>query len=401
MTEMQSEVDNPAHWVLDPIDMERFFTHYWEQKPLHIARRKSNPFASLVSIDAIERLLATNALNYPTVQLSHAGQSIPISDYTDDNEFIVSNRIIERYKSGSTIVISNAHRLVSNLMTLCRSIQSSFMMRCQTNIYLSPAGNQGFNPHYDTHDVFILQVSGKKTFNFYSAGADAPTSADRFNSDIHSIGEKTEEIALEAGDTLYIPRGFVHDAIADTRKPSLHITLGVYPVMLHTLVGELTQIALESDARLRRSVNQSAWMQQESVSATTALIKDALQPVLQDNAVASAMQRLRDDIALDCLPANDGLLSAAVQPQITVDSVLSINRSRLLHTERAENRLILRLYGRVVEFSDPMAGAIEWLLDQHSLRVRDLPNLTPEQQVALIRQLIALDILTITTNGSH
>jgi ribosomal protein L16 Arg81 hydroxylase len=32
----------------------------------------------------------------------------------------------------------------------------------QTNIYLSPPNAQGFGTHFDSHDVFVLQVAGSK-----------------------------------------------------------------------------------------------------------------------------------------------------------------------------------------------------------------------------------------------
>lgn len=397
MNEDQSAVSVVAGGILDPVSLDAFFQEYWESKPLHISRTSANPFSSLISIEAIEELLSTNSLSFPNVQLSHAGHAIPISDYTDDNNVIVSSRVIERYRTGSTIVISHAHKLVSNLMSLCRSIEASLMMRCQTNAYLSPAANQGFNPHYDTHDVFILQVSGTKTFNFYSSNSVLPTSADRFNSEIHKVGHKTEEIVLSAGDTLYIPRGIVHDAVADEHEPSLHITLGVYPVLLHTVIEEVTQIALESDARLRRAVSQENWMLQTDAEATTKLIKEVLAEHIQVDVVSAALQRLRDDIALDSIPSSQGLLSDVTLPTVQLDSKLLINHCHILQLERMEHTVMLRLYGQVVEFPDPLGAAIEWLLEQQAaVQVQDIPALCEVQKLALVEQLATLNIIRVT-----
>lgn len=395
MNEAQPGANQPAGGVLEPISLDAFFNDYWEQKPLHIARPNANPFSSLVSIDSIEALISTNSISYPTVQLSHAGQVIPVSNYTDDDQLIVPNRLIEHYRNGCTIVVSHAHRLVKNLMSLCRAIQASLMMRCQTNVYLSPAGNQGFNPHYDTHDVFILQVSGKKTFNFYSMGASFPTSADRFNREIHEIGEKTEQIELSAGDTLYIPRGVVHDAVADTVQPSLHVTLGVYPVLMHTLINEITQLAMESDPALRRAITQSAWTKDVSAEATTQAIQETLQKHVRTDVVEAAMERLRDELALSAIQDSSGLLASTNGSTLLPDARLVINKSKVLRVDRIGHALKLRTFGQIASFSDPLAAAVEWLLMQDTAMPQDIPSLDQSQQLALVEQLLALDVISL------
>jgi len=395
MYQHKTALQQGAGGILEPLELGEFFKDYWEQKPLHIARDNSNPFKDLVSISAIETILSTNHINYPTVQLSHAGKSIPVEEYTDSNGQIVSNRIIERYHAGSTIVISFAHRLHSNLMSLCRDVEKSLMMRCQTNVYLSPAANQGFNPHFDTHDVFILQVSGRKTFNFYSSGTSFPTSADRFNRDIHAIGEKTEEIQLSAGHTLYIPRGVVHDAVADIEEPSLHVTLGVYPVLLHALVDEVVQIALESDSRMRRAIFQPLWLQNENSTLTIDLIKEVLQEHVNESVIENALQRLRDEFVLEAVQNCQGALSGDVLKELSTDSPLRINRDNILRIDDSGTQLTVMCFGQIAEFSEPLSAAVQWLLQKDTVTMQEIPGLDPEQQLALVKRLQLLGIVRI------
>lgn len=42
----------------------------------------------------------------------------------------------------------------------------------RSNAYLTPAGSQGFAPHYDDIDAFILQLEGRKQWKVYNC-ADA------------------------------------------------------------------------------------------------------------------------------------------------------------------------------------------------------------------------------------
>jgi len=226
--------------VLGPLSQTEFNNEYWEKSPLHISRNSESHFAELLTIMDIESMLSSQALLFPSVQLTQSGHQIDIGDYTDDNRRILPHRLIDRHRNGATIVVSQAHEKIPSLATFRRAMQKAFNLNCQTNVYLSPTGKQGFNAHYDSHDVFILQVSGTKTFNFYDGGIDLPYSHDGFQADKHPIGELSMSIDMQAGDSLYIPRGVLHDAIA-TDQTSLHITLGVYAITVRDVLLEMTQ----------------------------------------------------------------------------------------------------------------------------------------------------------------
>jgi lysine-specific demethylase/histidyl-hydroxylase NO66 len=77
---------------------------------------------------------------------------------------------------------------------------------------LTPAGTQGFAPHYDDIEAFVLQLEGKKKWKVYK-----PRSKDEFlprfssqNFTQADLDEPLIDIVLEAGDLLYFPRGYIH-----------------------------------------------------------------------------------------------------------------------------------------------------------------------------------------------
>jgi len=72
----------------------------------------------------------------------------------------VPTRLLQAHADGATIVMSKAHEIHAPLAYLKRTMQAALELECQTNVYLSPVGQSGFNPHYDSHDVLILQVEG-------------------------------------------------------------------------------------------------------------------------------------------------------------------------------------------------------------------------------------------------
>ena len=56
---------------------------------------------------------------------------------------------------------------------MCSSLTAAYRTRPRlesfvgTNMYLTPPGTQGFAPHYDDVEVFILQLEGKKHWRVY------------------------------------------------------------------------------------------------------------------------------------------------------------------------------------------------------------------------------------------
>ena len=71
---------------------------------------------------------------------------------------------------------------------------------------------QGFAPHFDDVEVFILQIEGKKRWRLYEP-RNKQEELPRFSSpnfDQSEIGEPCLDVVLEAGDLLYLPRGTIH-----------------------------------------------------------------------------------------------------------------------------------------------------------------------------------------------
>ena len=71
------------------------------------------------------------------------------------------------------------------------------------NVYLTPPGTQGFAPHFDDVDVFLLQLEGKKHWRLYK-----PKEKDKLarfssgNFKQEEIGQPCLETMLKAGDML-------------------------------------------------------------------------------------------------------------------------------------------------------------------------------------------------------
>lgn len=128
------------------------------------------------------------------------------------------------------------------------------------NSYLTPPNSQGFAPHYDDIEAFILQVEGKKRWRLYKPRNEneylARYSSRNFTQS--EIGEPILDTIVNAGDLLYFPRGTIHQG-ETMDSHSLHITLSVYQNnswgdFLEKLLPGALNTAMETDSEFRKGL---------------------------------------------------------------------------------------------------------------------------------------------------
>lgn len=366
--------------LLAPISLRAFLNDYWETQPLHVSRGKSDYYRALLSVDEIEKVLSTRPLYYPDVQVTQSGKTISPADYSDSDNQILPARLAEYHAQGATLILSRAQHVFSELADLCKAVSAAFFARCQTNVYLSAPGKQGFNAHYDTHDVFILQVSGVKTFNFYPSSMQLPLTDETFDPERIKPAAIDESVILEAGDTLYIPRGVVHDAIADESNSSLHVTLGIYPLLIKDLLQQMLQIAAEGNADFRRSVLDKT----EDSHAMQQLILDSIDA---ENFNA-AINRFKDELALDLKQDVRGQLGrAAAKPVISKCTSVVLRPDTILDHVQTTERIEIRMAGQIVIYEAHYQAAVEILLGKGQLCFDDVRPMSIDQYKGLISRL--------------
>ncbi len=371
--------------LIAPVVYEDFMESYWESQPLHVSRKDTGHFSHLLSVEGIKSFVDDNAVIYPSVLVVNSRSAIPVADYTNDQREVYADKLFQQHENGGTIIVNEVHRKFAAVSELCAQVNKGYQLRCQANAYLSPPGNQGFHTHYDTHDVFVLQVAGRKTFRFYPSDIELPFTDDTYHPDGDSSGDALEHVELSAGDTLYIPRGMVHDALASEGEPSLHITLGVFPFVVRDLLQGMIQVAAERDVKLRTSVEL------DTAGEMAATVKKFSEDVFKEDVYAEAVSRLADEVAVDCYQAS----SEFAVTNMTASSVVTVNRSAIHSTEHRDGVFKLRLAGQVIQFTEPMSTAIAQLLSEESVTVESLTGLDPEQQFALCHQLAEVGVIRL------
>jgi Cupin superfamily protein len=218
--------------AVEPFEVERFLTEHWERQPLVVPRGEEGRFDDLLSTRDVERLITETAIRLPAFRLVKAGETV--ADYTEDLSWRPSpftgvadvHRVLEEFERGATIVLQGLHHLWLPLARYCRHLEAFLGHPVQANAYYTPAGSQGLPVHHDTHEVISLQVAGSKRWLVYEPVLELPLKNQRYRSALGEPGEAMLDVTLRAGDTLYLPRGWLHQALT-SEDDSLHITIGV------------------------------------------------------------------------------------------------------------------------------------------------------------------------------
>jgi ribosomal protein L16 Arg81 hydroxylase len=131
---------------------------------------------------------------------------------------------------GSSLVLSEIEKLNSKLYDIVDELQNITNGKCQGNLYFSMESRQAFGPHCDDHDVFAIHFEGEKIWNIYENIETNPINHPIFKYDAkereNRAGKLIDQVTLQPGDLLYLPRGQYHDALA-SKNGAIHIAFGL------------------------------------------------------------------------------------------------------------------------------------------------------------------------------
>jgi len=251
---LEAIIKDPLSYLISPVSKTEFFKTYHEKEALLSKHNDANKFNGLLSIDRIDEIIASTELPPSSLDMVRKEPPIERSYYTFKNGNIDRGAVIRHYQEGATIILPQLHLADEILAKFCRSLENVFSSHVQTNIYLTPGSSQGFNTHFDDHDVFVIQLSGTKKWRLYQKPIDNPYRGESFNTKDYKAGELQKEFELKEGECVYIPRGLMHDAISVGEKASLHITVGLIVKKWADLMLEaLSEVAIRNP-KFRRSL---------------------------------------------------------------------------------------------------------------------------------------------------
>ncbi|SPP78532.1 bifunctional lysine-specific demethylase and histidyl-hydroxylase NO66 [Drosophila guanche] len=248
--------------LIAPMTMAAFLSEHWEKEAFRVASTSTDRFCDLISFNMIDQMLLQNHVEYTT--------NIDVTSYEDgvrqtlnpDGRALPPS-VWAHYRRGCSIRILNPSTYLVGLRQLCSKLQEFFHCLVGANVYLTPPESQGFAPHYDDIEAFVLQVEGKKRWRIYLPTKELPRVSSG-NLSQAELGEPLMDIVLNPGDVLYFPRGWIHQAVTEKNSHSLHITLSAYQQQSYAnLMEKLMPLVLaesvEQSLNLRKGLPLNIW----------------------------------------------------------------------------------------------------------------------------------------------
>jgi ribosomal protein L16 Arg81 hydroxylase len=391
-------VQPPLGWLIHPTTTQRFFEQYWEKQPLVIPRQCAEYYSSLLSLDEIDRVLTTLDLRHPNVTLKNAARAVGPEDYTVHGDTLDVAKVYQLFAEGSTVTLAYLDTVIPALTAFCRGLEAEFSCPFQANVYLTPPGSQGAKVHYDTHDVFVLQVTGSKRWSIFGNPVELPLRNQDFDPSEHQPGDRTLEFELCAGDAAYIPRGWVHEA-RSADNISLHITVGVLAYTWTDFLIECVADACLRDPAFRKSLPPGFARQEfptdEARAVFSRLLEHLSERAAPDKIPYKILDRFADEFLSSCPPLLRGQMEQlAALDQLGIDSLVSARPHLIARVESNANSISVRCFGRQITFPGEVALAVQFALRRDRFAVNDLPgDLDASGKLTLVRRLIREGLL--------
>lgn len=369
-------IGDPLSYLLAPVPAAAFFSDYYEQAPLLVARDEPERYSAMLTVEDVDAFIDGADLRQGMLDLVRASGRIDGGRYLSSDGRVIASAVADEYLKGATIILPQLHESMPVLGAFCRAIEGVFSCHVQTNIYLTPPSNQGFATHYDNHDVFVLQLSGSKSWRLYGTPIAIPYRGEGFVSGQHDPGEISASLTLNPGDCLYLPRGVMHDAPNAGDMPSLHVTVGLITKTWADLVLEaVSELALREPA-FRRSL-PPGYAQQGFDRADARQHFDQLKRIIADQAnMDEAFNLLAHNFLRERRPSVRGVIVAGPPGEGE-----KFRRREVVPWQLADGGSSLVLVGPAgdLQFDADDANALERALSGVPFRLADLDCKDPQR----------------------
>lgn len=418
--------------LIAPVTTGEFFARYWERAPLIVARREPERYASLLPPAALADIIAAACrLQNSSVELLGA---VDVTGTPYAVEASTPGAVDEAYGRGATVRVNNVQQLSPPVRAVCRRLEQVFNFPLRANLYRTPATAQGAQRHYDNHDILVLQVAGRKRWLVYEPLVRLPLEhvpplsfesrieemkyrrggPKRGRADIgdEETGAPVRDIVLEAGDLLYLPRGFVHEA-RTSDEASLHLTLGIHVLTwLDALAVALGQTG-HRDERFRRALPVGFANENNATENYTEQFRALLEAFAANADLNDAFQETAASFINSREAAADGDATPAKSHDTeaatdgaevsTDDAARHINLDTKME-RRAGLLCRLALQGGMAGLGSAQgvlwmpanfAAALRFIVHHVEFRAGDIPGLSDNGRLALLRRLVQDGVLRV------
>lgn len=374
--------DRGLEWLLGDLGVGQFLEETWEKQPLLIYRRDPNYYSEFLSLETLDRILESTSLRAPNVRLVKNGRQSPEHAWRESDLVspgVMHDAVADAIAGGSTLVLQFLHERWQPLAALCARVGSSLGASAQANVYVTPSESQGLTPHFDDHDVFVLQVHGHKDWKIWPEESCYLPPPELLSDGGLESPRVPREFTLWPGDLLYLPRGWVHAAYTPAGL-SAHVTLGVNTLTWIHVIRRFLAHAAERDPTLRESIsppssNLEEWRKQMSGELVSRLstLPDLFDPKEVLDEVSVIVERAAHSPTPGRLVGIDSAAGENIPETFVLNAEVEFHKGA-----RGKYSLVRR--GKVLTTPPRFQAAIEVLEERGRFRSTEILSLLSEDE---------------------
>lgn len=372
-------------------DPARFAREHWGRAPLHRPGADAAAFADLFSLADVDALISSAALRAPAFRMVKDGRPLRQEVYTKSGrigskpvaDLADPGRVFEQFRLGATIVLQSVHRYWPALTRFCRELELALTHPVQVNIYVTPPASRGLGVHHDGHDVFVLQVHGRKQWDVFEVGDD------------EGAGDRRIAAELSPGDALYLPKAYPH-AARTAETASVHLTVGVLSTTWRDLLRRAVDDAL-SDPAFAEPLPMGFAEQPRELGTTVAAQLAELAGRVEKHDPAA----LSEDAAQHFWATRPPLLAGHLLQVLELDTigdatVVRVRPGAVCRLRPRGDRLVCVLGDRRLTMPGWVEPAVRSVLERRSFAVADLAeHLSEQSRLVLVRRLVREGLLEV------
>ncbi len=393
----------PVLHRLTGLDAGDFADRHWGRTPL--LRRGADPgaFRDVLDLDGVDELLSRRGLRTPFLRMAKDGVidsrsfTGPAGAGAEIGDQVRDDAVAALFADGATAVLQGLHRMWPPVIDLATRLAAEIGHPVQANAYVTPPQSRGFSAHYDVHDVFVLQLAGRKHWTVHAPVHPDPLRHQPWNDHADDVRHRVREepaleTVLETGDVLYLPRGWLHAATAQGGV-SAHLTVGVHVVTRYALVEALTAL-VAADDDLRASLPLGVDVADpHALAPHVDEVRAALHAAVDRVPVEAVARRVRRKVWDGGRPEPlRPITHAAFAEGLAPGDAVRL-RVGLHYRFTGTDPVVLELPDRSLTLPAATRAAVETLLDGGTYTVGGLAGLDEADQLVLVRRLLREGVL--------
>ncbi len=210
-----------------------FIEHIQERKPLLM---KSAAFTAGFSWCDVNEIIARSDPASEDFKLTYDGVR-PKAEYVESyldvgmlRHRLIKPVVYDYLRKGGTL-IANKISNEAKVHAFSKCVADYTHRRVVSSLYVAFGTKSSHRCHWDTRDVFAVQLIGRKRWTLYEPSLEAPLYTQQSKDYEHLYPcppDSKMDVVLEAGDVLYVPRGWWHNPLP-LGEASVHLALGTFP----------------------------------------------------------------------------------------------------------------------------------------------------------------------------